>query len=100
MSTGDGMDTFKKKPPEVKKANEKTSGKVDYGSDESIKIMKKKTPVKRMNRIGSTQCFYLNYKGQKNKLANIKKTVMGTNPTGNQQRKKYYTSIRQNIRNK
>ena len=42
--TGDGMDTFKKKPPEVKKANEKTSGKVDYGSDESIKIMKKKTP--------------------------------------------------------
>ena len=44
-----------------------------------------------MNRIGSTQCFYLNCKGQKNKLANIKKTVMGTNPTGNQQRKKYYT---------
>ena len=35
----------------------------------------------------------------KNKLANIKKSVMGTNPTGNQQRKKF-TGIRQNIRNK
>ena len=39
-------------------------------------------------------------KGQKNKLANIKKTVMGTNPTGNQQRKKFTPGIRQNIRNK
>ena len=68
---------------------EKTSGKVDYGSDESIKIMKKKTPVNRMNRIGLPLWSYHQLQKAKNKLANIKKTVMGTNPTGNQQRKKF-----------
>ena len=30
MSTGDGMNTFKKKPPEVKKANEEVNEKVEY----------------------------------------------------------------------
>ena len=100
MSTGDGMNTFKKKPPEVKKANEKTSGKVDYGSDESIKIMKKKTPGEQNEQNRFTTMVLPSLQRAKNKLANIKKSVMGTNPTGNQQRKKYVPGIRQNIRNK
>ena len=100
MSTGDGMNTFKKKPPEVKKANEKTSGKVDYGSDESIKIMKKKTPGEQNEQNRFTTMVLPSLQRAKNKLASLKKSVMGTNPTGNQQRKKYVPGIRQNIRNK
>ena len=100
MSTGDGMDTFKKKPPEVKKANEKTSGKVDYGSDESIKIMKKKTPGEKNEQNRFNTMLLPKLQKAKAALANMKKTVMGTNPTGNQQRKKYVPGIRQNIRNK
>ena len=100
MSTGDGMNTFKKKPPEVKKANEKTSGKVDYGSDESIKIMKKKTPGEQNEQNRFNTMLLPKLQKAKAALANMKKTVMGTNPTGNQQRKKYVPGIRQNIRNK
>ena len=100
MSTGDSMNTFKKKPPEVKKANEKTSGKVDYGSDESIKIMKKKTPGEQNEQNRFTTMVLPSLQRAKNKLASLKKSVMGTNPTGNQQRKKYVPGIRQNIRNK
>ena len=100
MSTGDGMNTFKKKPPEVKKANEKTSGKVDYGSDESIKMMKKKTPGEKNEQNRFNTMLLPKLQKAKAALANMKKTVMGTNPTGNQQRKKYVPGIRQNIRNK
>ena len=100
MSTGDGMDTFRKKPPEVKKANEKTSGKVDYGSDESIKMMKKKTPGEKNEQNRFNTMLLPKLQKAKAALANMKKTVMGTNPTGNQQRKKYVPGIRQNIRNK
>ena len=100
MSTGDGMDTFKKKPPQVKKANEKTSGKVDYGSDESIKMMKKKTPGEKNEQNRFNTMLLPKLQKAKAALANMKKTVMGTNPTGNQQRKKYVPGIRQNIRNK
>ena len=97
-STGDGMDTFRKKPKDEQK--EKTSGKVDYGSDESIKMMKKKTPGEQNEQNRFTTMVLPSLQRAKNKLANIKKTVMGTNPTGNQQRKKYVPGIRQNIRNK
>ena len=92
-----GLDTFKKKPKEQK---EKTSGKVDYGSDESIKMMKKKTPGEQNEQNRFTTMVLPSLQKAKNKLANIKKSVMGTNPTGNQQRKKYVPGIRQNIRNK
>ena len=79
---------------------EKTSGKVDYGSDESIKIMKKKTPGEQNEQNRFTTMVLPSLQRAKNKLANIKKTVMGTNPTGNQHRKKFTPGIRQNIRNK
>ena len=42
MSTGDGMNTFKKKPPEVKKANE--SYAPDEGTPEARKKATKMTP--------------------------------------------------------
>tara|TARA_Y100001972_G_scaffold24567_1_gene29698 strand:+ start:556 stop:1509 length:954 start_codon:yes stop_codon:yes gene_type:complete len=100
MSTGDGMDTFRKKPPEVKKANEKTSGKVDYGSDESIKIMKKKTPGEKNEQNRFTTMVLPSLKKAKDALARIGSRIMGQNPTGNQQRKKFTPGIRQNIRNK
>ena len=80
--------------------NEKTSGKVDYGSDESIKIMKKKTPGEQNEQNRFNTMLLPKLQKAKAALANMKKTVMGTNPTGNQQRKKYVPGIRQNIRNK
>ena len=92
-----GLDTFKPKPKEQK---EKTSGKVDYGSDESIKIMKKKTPGEQNEQNRFNTMLLPKLQKAKAALANMKKTVMGTNPTGNQQRKKYVPGIRQNIRNK
>jgi hypothetical protein len=71
MSTGDGMSTFKKKPPE------KESYAPDEGTPEAKKKASKMTP-------GQT--------GQENFFKNLGNKIMGNKPTANQTRQRVNTN--------
>ena len=75
MSTGDGMNTFKKKPPEVKKANE--SYAPDEGTPEARKKATKMTPGQE---------------GVMDFLKRAGRKVMGNKPTASNVRKRINTN--------